>query len=160
MHNAPSVTYPVRPSGRAWLLLAVLWALGASSVAAWCFQADSLGARQVIGLVTLSVTACFVGLAGLRAPHGNLHWDGQYWSFDGADPVRTAQATVYLDFQSLLLLRLKVDRSIRWLWLDQATNPMQWCAVRRALFADATLVDAKLDDSAQPGGKQPATAAP
>lgn len=160
MHNAPSVTYPLRPSGRVWLLLAALWVLGPSSVAAWCFQADSVGARQVIGLVAVGLTACLVGLAWVYAPHGNLHWDGQYWSLDGADPVQTAQATVHLDFQSLLLLRLKVDRSVNWLWLDHDASPMQWRAVRRALFAGATSADAKSDDSAQPGGKQSATAAP
>ena len=160
MHNAPSVTYPVRPSGRVWLVLVVLWALGASSVAAWCFQSDSLGARQVIGLATVGLTACFVGLARLRPPHGNLHWDGQYWSLDGADPVRTAQATVHLDFQSLLLLRLKVGRSVSWLWLDHDASPLQWRAVRRSLFAGTTSADAKPDDSAQPVGKQPASASP
>ena len=154
MHNAPSVTYPVRPSGRVWLLLAVPWALGASSVAAWCFQSDSLGARQVIGLVTIGVTACLVGLARLRLPHGNLHWDGQHWSLDGADPVRTAQATVHLDFQSLLLLRLKVDRSVSWLWLDHDASPMQWRAVRRALFSGASSADEKPDDLGRRRGLQ------
>ena len=160
MHNAPSVTYPVSPSGRVLLFLAALWVLGASSVAAWCFQADSVGARQVIGLVAVGLTACLVGLAWMHTPHGSLHWDGQYWSFDGANPVRTARATVHLDFQSLLLLRLKVDRSVSWLWLDHDASPLQWRAVRRSLFAGTTSADAKPDDSAQPVGKQPASASP
>lgn len=160
MHNAPSVTYPVKPSSRVLLLLAVLWVVGAASVAAWCSQADGVGVRHVIGLVAVGLTACLVGLGWERASHRSLHWDGQYWSLDGADPVRMAQATVHLDFQSLLLLRLKVDRSVSWLWLDQDASPMHWRAVRRALFAATTSADVRPDEVAQPGGKQPATAAP
>jgi len=102
------------------------------------------------GLATLFLTACLGWHDGANTPGGDLHWDGQYWALDGSRPVRTAQATVHLDFQSLLLLRLKVDRSITWLWLDKHTSPERWLDVRRALFASPTAADKTTGDSTQP----------
>lgn len=155
MNSAPSVTYPVRSSTRARLLLIVLWVLGAAGVIAWCFQADSVGVRQIVAISALFLAALLVGRAISREPHGNLHWDGQYWSLDGTRPVNAAQATVHLDFQSLVLLRLKVDRSVSWLWLDRRAGPAHWRAVRRALFAHRTSADSVTVDAEQPAVKHP-----
>lgn len=155
MHSAPSVTYPVRRSSQVRILLIASWLLGASSVGVWCYQTDSLGARQMAGLAALCMTAFLVLRNLMRAPHGNLHWDGQYWSLDGTSPVFTAHATVHLDFQSLLLLRLKVDHSISWLWLDRQASPERWHDVRRALFASPTSADKTTDDSSPSDGRHP-----
>ena len=157
MHSAPSVTYPVRPSHRArWLALG-LWAAGAACVGTWCWQAeaaDALELRHGLGLASLLLSAALAWWASLRAArddrHGELHWDGQYWSLDAAHPVDTVQATVHLDFQSLLLVRLSVRRSVRWLWLDRCANPLRWRDLRRALFARPASADARADAAGAP----------
>lgn len=155
MHSAPSVTYPVSRSHRVSVLLIALWALGVLSVGAWCYQAGSLGPRQMAGLAASFLTTFLVWRGITCAARGDLHWDGQHWSLDGASPVLTAQATVHLDFQSFLLLRLKVDRSVSWLWLDRQASPERWHDVRRALFASPTAADKTAADSAPSGGRQP-----
>ncbi len=141
MYSAPSVSYPVRRPSRARLLSTLFWAWGAAGIGVWCYQADSLGGRQLAALALLLLTAGLTWRAGQHAPNGELHWDGQYWSLAGNRPVSTAEATVHLDFQSLLLIRLKVDHVTRWLWLDQRASPERWRAVRRALFARAVRAD-------------------
>lgn len=155
MHSAPSVTYPVRRTRQVRILLIAFWALGAASVGTWCHQADDLGARQMAGLAALGLTSFLVCRGIKRAQIGNLHWDGQHWSLDGIHPVLTAQATVHLDFQSWLLLRLKVDRSVNWLWLDREARPERWNDVRRARFASPKAADKTADGSVPTSGRHP-----
>jgi len=156
MHSAPSVTYPVRRSAQVRILLLAFWALGVSSVGAWCHYVDSLSARQMVGLAALCLTTFLVWRDVTHVPGGDVHWDGQYWSLHGVSPLRTAQATVHLDFQSWLLLRLKVDRSVSWVWLARQASPERWHDVRRALFASPTSADKTTDDSAPSSSKHPA----
>lgn len=156
MHSAPSVTYPVQRSNKALLLLMTFWLLGVVSVGVWCYQADRLGVRQITALAALFLTAGAVCWGAVFAPDGRLHWDGQYWSLDGTHPVPAAQAMVVLDFQSLLLLRLKVDRSVTWLWLDRQARAEQWRDVRRALFASPVSAGKTSDEPAQPSGRHSA----
>jgi len=160
MHSAPSVTYPVLRSARAHVLVLAFWALGAVSCAAWCYQADHFGVRQMAALAALLLTASLIWWDRAHARQGNLHWDGQYWSLDGNRPVRTARASVHLDFQSLLLLRLQVDQSVSWLWLDRQASPAHWIDVRRALFAAPARTDKMTDEPSLPRSRQPVTAAP
>ncbi|WP_418130945.1 hypothetical protein ABL849_07990 [Variovorax sp. 375MFSha3.1] len=139
MHSAPSVTYPVGRSRGATRILVVLWALGALCAGASCYLFDSVGWRHL--LLVLSVV--FAGVAagfGLRQEGaGVLHFDGLYWSLTGNQAsrgVHVARASVALDFQSLMLLRLsEPGRARRWIWIEQRAMPERWRDLRRAVYS-------------------------
>ena len=68
---------------------------------------------------------------------GVLHWDGHAWhgvpTTEGA-----AQLRVHLDLQRHLLVRLHgMPCGPQWLWLEAASNPARWSALRRAVYSRA-----------------------
>ncbi|RST54914.1 hypothetical protein [Variovorax sp. DXTD-1] len=139
MHSAPSVTYPVGRSRGATRILIATWALGACCAGLSCYLFDSAGWRQL--LLVLSVL--FSGIAaalGLRSDGaGVLHFDGLRWSLTGTDrgrAVHAAQASVALDLQSLLLVRLtEPGRAARWIWTERRALPERWRDLRRAVYS-------------------------
>lgn len=139
MHSAPSVTYPVGRSRGATRILIATWALGACCAGLSCYLFDSAGWRQL--LLVLSVL--FSGIAaalGLRSDGaGVLHFDGLHWSLTGTDrgrAVHAARASVALDLQSLLLVRLtQPGRAARWIWIEQRAMPERWRDLRRAVYS-------------------------
>ncbi len=141
MRSAPSVTYPVRPSARARLMLGIIWAAGAGGMGLWCYQMSSMGWRQGVGLAAAGLAGFAAWRAGWRPTCGELHWDGQHWSLAGARTLNAAEATVHLDFQSLLLVRLRQGAGAVWLWLDRRACPSRWLDVRRAVHARSHAAD-------------------
>ena len=139
MHSAPSVTYPVGRSRGATRILIGTWALGACCAGLSCYLFDSAGWRQL--LLVLSVLFSGVAAAlGLRSDGaGVLHFDGIYWTLSGTDKDRTvhaARASVALDLQSLLLVRLsQPGRAGRWIWIEQRAMPERWRDLRRAVYS-------------------------
>jgi hypothetical protein len=141
MHSAPSVTYPVGRSRGATRILIALWALGACCAGASCYLFDSAGWRQLLLVLSVAFAGVAAGFGLRRDGAAVLHFDGLCWSLTGADKtrgVRAAKATVALDFQSLMLLRLaEPGRAGRWIWIEQRAMPERWRDVRRAVYSRA-----------------------
>ncbi|MBS0339558.1 MAG: hypothetical protein JSS56_03465 [Proteobacteria bacterium] len=113
-----------------------IWALGATALVAWCAQFVGSPWRTAV-LAGLSMLAARGAWAASRLGEGaQLRWDGLHWSCDGAVRLEGAGATVHLDLQSLVLVRLhKPGRPAAWLWLERASCPSHWLDLRRALHA-------------------------
>ncbi|MDM0114308.1 hypothetical protein QTI66_19295 [Variovorax sp. J22R133] len=144
MHNAPSVTYPVGRSRNAIRLVLGLWLLGACGVCAWCWGQSAMTADawcKPAALLGALMMAAWGAWRSVRLGEGlSLHWDGQHWSAEAGASLRAARATVHLDFQSLMLVRLaEPDRNSVWVWLERAAMPQRWLDVRRALHAQVSM---------------------
>jgi len=139
MHSAPSVTYPVGRSRMARRLVLGLWCLGACGVLAWCLQVQGAPTQTAVLLLALLGSAFGAASAARLDNPAELRWDGQHWSTEGPRALAQAAATVHLDLQSLLLVRLRApERPAQWLWLDRSTFPARWLDLRRALHARAS----------------------
>lgn len=141
MHSAPSVTYPVGRSRGAGRILIAAWALGACCAGVSCYLLDGAGWRQALLVLSVLFSGVAAGLALRADGAGELRFDGLGWSLAGADPGRgahAARATVALDLQSLLLLRLaEPGRGARWVWAEQRAMPERWRDLRRAVYSRA-----------------------
>ena len=141
MHSAPSVNYPVGRSRGATRILVVLWVLGACCAGVSCYLFDSVGWRHLLLVFSVVFSGAAAGFGLRRDGAATLGFDGLHWSLRGADPARAvhaAQATVALDLQSLLLVRLsEAGRGRRWVWLEQRAMPERWRDVRRAVYSRA-----------------------
>jgi len=136
MHLAPAVGFTVVRSSWHLCAIVVLWSLGLG-VAVLLVRTTSLGLDAQFLL-----TACWM-LAGFISLHGwknfsptHLQWDGQRWLMSGWDGVNTLHLDLLLDFQNLMLVRVR-EKSMRpvWLWLEPALPDVQWLALRRAVVA-------------------------
>jgi len=124
------------------LLLTGLGALSLAGMALWCWQADSFGWRQALGLCSWFVAAA-LGLRALRhAPKGRIRWDGANWYWDELSSDLPGQLQVVVDAQSLPLLRWhglpeggsRANGGL-WLWAEQSVAPPAWIALRRAVYS-------------------------
>lgn len=135
MHSAPSVSYPMGRSRDAARLLWIIWAVGACCAGAASYQFDSIGWRQGALLASLALAAMAVRRT-LNRPMAGLAFDGQHWSFSGARVFSVTEATVALDLQTLLLVRLRsAAGASQWRWLERRADPQRWQDLRRALYA-------------------------
>jgi hypothetical protein len=137
MHAAPSVTYPVgRPRFGGWLLLAC-WAAGAAVSLLWAWQAPVPGWRQAVALAASAACGLLSLRWWLRAPAGELGWDGVSWTWSGTGGAVAGQLQVGLDLQGLLLLRWQGGDHVCWLWLERTTAAPRWGDLRRAVYSRA-----------------------
>ena len=151
MHSAPSVSFPVGRSRFAARPVWAAWGLGMALLAAWSFQFD--GARWRTALLASAVLlAAEAARRAARLGEGmRLEWNGRHWSCDGAVRLGSAVATVHLDLQSLMLVRVdEVGRGAAWLWVERASFPQRWLDLRRALHASAGARQAKDEVVPQP----------
>ena len=141
MHSAPSVSYPVRRSRSVRRLLMGAWCAGAAiaALAAWQMQDAGWRAALLALGVLVSGLALRHGMSGSRAFEGVLHFDGAGWSMSGSSSGSVGFATraeVCLDFQTVLLLRLRVPgQATSWLWLERDCDPAHWPDLRRAAYS-------------------------
>ena len=138
MHSAPSVSFPVGRSRLASRLVWAAWGLGAAVLAAWCFQFEGAAWRTA----WLASAVLLAGVAAAQAARlgegARLQWNGQHWSCEGAVRLHSAVATLHLDLQSLMLVRVEeAGRGAAWLWVERASCPPRWLDLRRALHASA-----------------------
>ena len=143
MHSAPSVSYPVGRSRYARRLLVLVWAIGVAVVTLASMQADGFDWRRAMLALSAVVAsaAAWTGLLQSAAP-ARLAFDGRHWSISGGAPLGAARASVALDLQSLLLLRLdEAARRRRWVWVDRQAMPERWLDLRRALHARVLATD-------------------
>lgn len=134
MHRAPAVSCLVTRSRWHLRVVIFLWLLGLSMSLAlvhgqssWVLKAFVFAALLGAGLLSWR--------GWQRSPAGCLRWDGQRWQWSGLKDSGQCHLDVLLDFQSVLLVRLRGDASPPvWLWLEQPEPAgVQWRALRRAL---------------------------
>jgi toxin CptA len=148
MHAAPSVSYPVGRSAFAGALLALLLGAGLAAVVAFTVQSQAFGWRQALAWVALASGGVLAALSWLHSTRGLLRWDGLAWQWEEGGSAGVGQPEIALDLQSRLLLRWRAEGGPpRWLWLEQASAPSHWEALRRAVYSRA---------SALPTGPPPA----
>lgn len=127
--------------GRSRMARRLVWgslALGASMLAAWCVEFSGAPWRTALLAIVLLLAAGAAWKAARLGEGVRLHWDGMHWSCDGAQRVDRAVATVHLDLQTLMLVRLcGAGRAAVWLWIERSSAPQCWLDLRRALCAAA-----------------------
>ena len=140
MHHAPSVSYPVGRCVWGRLLWLGPGAVGAIAWAAWGWVGAPWAVWSFMGVgLWLAHLAAW---RALRQQRGTLHWNalGGCWSHEDAVKADEGQVKAVLDLQNALLLRWQPLTyaglpASRWLWLARESQPSQWLALRRAVFA-------------------------
>lgn len=141
MHSAPSVAYPVRRSRAAGVYLLAATSLSITVTLVWVLQTPSGWPVWLGGF--FCVLGCFWGGLVWRAmPNGSLTWDGEAWQLTLLNPLLSSdvalprkQIAVMLDLQRHLLLQWPGSDPVRWLWIDQSSQPERWYALRRAVYS-------------------------
>jgi toxin CptA len=135
MHSAASVIYPVARSRRVGWLVSLIWCLGLLSVGCWLLQVPAPALMQVVVAAWSVGTGLICLFSWWRAKTDFLAWDGRTWRTGN---IAEARVTVVLDFQSLLLVRVKPYSALtRWIFVDRHAAPALWHSLRCALVASA-----------------------
>ena len=158
--HAPAVRYPHGQSARVGWLLATVSSCGLACLLAWLVfgtaRAD-IPIKAVTGL-GLWLACCLIAWCWwARMPVGQLAWDGGQWLLEsgmsGQAQAVQGSPQVHLDLQWGLLLSLKVLQGPGcWLWLERRSDPLQWLALRRAVYSPAR---SQAVDVGQPAGSTP-----
>lgn len=135
MNRAPAVSIRVRAS---LVQGAVIFALGTTALSVYVPLAHSGSAREPF----LSLAALFMAgvltwafLRWRQTPAGLLSWDGQGWAWELGGKHLDCQVKLCIDFQSVVVVRVRVfDAGRHWLWLQRGSS-RQWHALRCALVA-------------------------
>ena len=141
MHGAPAVVYPVGRSSFQGVFLLVFCAVGLSVGGLWALSMPAVGACLFVFFVILIVVFLLASCAWWQTDIGRLAWGGESWVWTSFNVSITGSIAVHFDVQSLLIVRLKDEegRSI-WLWVERASDPACWPALRRAVYAEKKVV--------------------
>lgn len=136
MHSAPAVSYPVGRSSMRSLMYLLPALLAATVCGAWVWQSASADVVRIPVLLLCALVLALTAQAALRAPQGQLVWDGQSWRWDAASGAQVGVVHARLDWQEHLLLEFRPSqgRGI-WLWLERGMAPPAWDDLRRAVYA-------------------------
>ncbi|MET0310692.1 MAG: hypothetical protein ABW051_01450 [Burkholderiaceae bacterium] len=137
MQSAPSVSYPVGRSLLTAVLPASLWLGGALAAAAFAVAPSAPLAMRVAVASAALGAGLIAALAWRDSPRGLLHWDGLEWRLEGEGAACCGPATVGLDLQRLMLLRVGSARGARWAWAEARMQPYTWGDFRRAVYSRA-----------------------
>jgi len=146
MRNAPPVLVPVGRfvwGGRIALMLALLTAL------VWLVLAR-MQAMSAARMALLALACLFAaGLSWLawqreQLPSGELAWDGEDWWYRPADgKSQRVRVSLNWDAGPAMLLRVQARPRGGWraqyLWLQACRLPLQWHALRCAVYGHDTL---------------------
>ncbi len=136
MYNAPAVSYPVGRSHIQRVITGALLVLALGVLGFWCYQAPHLAWPQGLGLGLWLAAALLAIRDDSRTPQGHLSWDGREWHWTSAGQSWVVQIRPQLDAQQWMLLALRgASPGLHWLWLVRESDPLQWDALRRALWA-------------------------
>lgn len=138
MYSAPAVGYPVGRSRFAGALIGVIVVCGVLAQLLWSQATGELGWQQEFGLVGCLAASCWVVRQWWCTPKGVLSWDGVVWNWTtGMQPVLVTPEII-IDFQRVLLLQLHspIGNHCTWVWLECASCPSRWVALRRAIFVN------------------------
>ncbi len=155
--SAPAVRYPVAPSRLLARLLVVFAALQLLTplLFAALSRHPSLAAIAMQCLVAALVCALLHRFWRAQRQR-ELHWDGQVWRLhtpSAPDGIELGALFVALDTQHCLLVHYLVRGSAwrgLWLWLDAATAPQHWHALRCAVYFGVDNPRALLPEEAAP----------
>lgn len=140
MRNAPAVRYPVGRSRFLMLASGASWAAGAG-LCGWWLTLEGYPAWRTPMAIGVIVVTAWLGLHTLHhLKAGLLRWDGEVWHWSEVDgsgtEVPLAQVGVEMDLQSRMALRIAMQDGISsWIWVEARSLPLDWLALRRALFA-------------------------
>lgn len=142
--HAPAVRYPhVRPPAVGWAL-AIVSASGLAGMVAWLALGaahSDMAIKTVAGLGLWLACAAAAWRWWRHVPTGHLAWDGGQWWLEcgalGPSPMQGCPH-IHLDLQACLLLSAQpLQGRMSWLWLDRRSDPVQWAALRRAVYSPA-----------------------
>ena len=138
MASAPSVRYPVRRSPFLARMLGLTWLAGFLALA-WAWPMPDW--RWGFGVPGLLLAGAAAVRFWIRTAQGELRWDGGAWQGPNDSPL-FAGPMVRFDGQRWMLVQVRLagpqgSQERRWLWLEAATDPPAWAALRHALFAKA-----------------------
>jgi hypothetical protein len=143
--NAPAVRYPYgRSRALGWVLSAVS-VCGLASTLAWLSFGTTDTDRAIKAAAGLGLWLC-CSIASRHwwrsMPVGHLAWDGSQWLLErpvpGHDQTVQGRPQVHLDLQAGMLLSMQpVQGRTAWLWLERQIDPLQWLALRRAVYSPA-----------------------
>jgi toxin CptA len=138
MHTAPAVSYPVgRSRFGGWCTLALLAAAGLV-FAAWVVQAPGWSWRQALGATLLLACAAAAWRGWRLGAIGSLSWDGEAWTWRGADGEQAGRLEKVLDLQERMLVRWHLETGrAEWFWVERDGAPAHWEALRRAVYSPA-----------------------
>jgi hypothetical protein len=136
MYNAPAVSYPVGRSHIKRSITGALLLLTLGVLGFWCHQVPRFAWPQGLGLGLWLVGVLLAVRDVSRTPHGHLSWDGRDWHWTLAHQSWLVQIYPQLDGQGFMLLTLSGAQSgDGWLWLERESAPLNWDALRRAVWA-------------------------
>ena len=136
MHSAPALTYPVGRSHFQFWLLCLNGLVSFLAGLLWVQQGGFIGWRQCLYALVVLLCGLVAALAWRRTRAGSLHWDGQAWGWTVMSESFPGVVTVHLDLQECMVLSLRTGYGKRvWLWPERRHDPMQWSALRRAVFS-------------------------
>ena len=138
MQQAPAVRYPLGPSRFLASAIAVLLLSGATVMLYWAWRQWVWPDVRAWSLLSVPLSAAAARHWWASQAVGHLVWDCGQWQLQGAEFSETGTLHVQIDLPSHLWLEWRSLSSGKkiWLWLEQESDPGQWLALRRAVFAN------------------------
>lgn len=138
MHRAPAVSFPVVRSRVHLRCIVVLQLLACSGLALWVVHDGTWLWRHSVLLVCIGFAGGVAVRDWARTPDGLLCWDGGQWLWRTAQSDQPCVVQRLLDLQSAVVVRVTSPEGMdAHRWLDAASAPTQWLALRRAIVSGA-----------------------
>jgi len=132
----PAVDYPL---SRPWMLLGTagfVWGLVLAVHAYWLVAAAAHDWRPWVGLLIAAGAGVLAWRCRPLTQSGALVWDGAAWFWVRPAIQIQGRLGVRLDVQSGMLVQFQGESgAAHWFWLDRASRPSHWLALRRAAHA-------------------------
>ncbi len=156
MHRAPAVSIFVAPSRWQLRVVAALALLAMVSATGFLLSQPDFG-WQALTTVLLTFVVVLMAVRSWRhAPHGELAWNGQQWSWSSFPAPGICTLSLRMDFQSVMVVAL-VPAGARptHLWLESVRDQAHWHAVRRAVIGSRGEPAIEVDPvpAMDPGGR-------